>query len=319
MVNQVELQADEEALTRSLETDEPAGDEPPPRSRLASLKTVASALTSGSALVGLILIVVVLVLAIAAPVFALHDPQTQDIRNAMKPPAFIAGGAWTHPLGTDALGRDLWARILYGLRTSLVISFFAVALAVAIGMTVGIVAGYFGGFAESALMRLTDVQMAFPFIILAIAILSVTRPGPVVLVLVLSLSAWPIYARVIRSLVLVDNQADYVLVAKAMGASHGRIIRRYLLRNLLLSVVIMSTLDVATIIVLEALLGFIGLGIQPPTPSLGNIMADGRTYLPLGKWWITTLPGVAILITLLGLNLVGDALQGKLDPRLRRT
>jgi ABC-type dipeptide/oligopeptide/nickel transport system permease subunit len=120
-------------------------------------------------------------------------------------------------------------------------------------------------------------------------------------------------------MVMVDSSSDYVLAAKAMGASHGRLIRRYIVRNLVLSVVIMSTLDIATIIVLEALLGFIGLGIQPPTPSLGNIMADGRSYLPLGQWWITTLPGVAILITLLGLNLIGDSLQSNLDPRLRRT
>lgn len=318
MVNQVELTAEEEALTRAPHGDAAGPAEPLVRSRGASLATVVSALSSPSAIVGIVLVAVVLTLAIAAPVFAIHDPQAQDVRNAMKPPAFLAGGSWQHPLGTDALGRDLWARIVYGLRTSLVISVFAVLLAVAVGTTVGVLAGYFGGALESVLMRVTDVQMAFPFIILAIAILSVTQPRPFVLVLVLSLASWPIYARVIRTLVMVDNQADYVLVAKAMGASHWRVIRRYLLKNLMLSVTIMSTLDIATIIVLESLLGFIGLGIQPPTPSLGNIMADGKNYLALGKWWITTLPGVAILVTLLGLNLLGDALQSRLDPRLSR-
>jgi peptide/nickel transport system permease protein len=318
MVNQVELTAEEEALTRAPHGDAAGSAEPLVRSRGASLATVVSALSSPSAIVGIVLVAVVLILAIAAPVFAIHDPQAQDVRNAMKPPAFLAGGTWEHPLGTDALGRDLWARIVYGLRTSLVISVFAVLLAVAVGTTVGVLAGYFGGALESVLMRVTDVQMAFPFIILAIAILSVTQPGPFVLVLVLSLASWPIYARVIRTLVMVDNQADYILVAKAMGAGHWRVIRRYLLKNLMLSVAIMSTLDIATIIVLESLLGFIGLGIQPPTPSLGNIMADGKNYLALGKWWITTLPGVAILVTLLGLNLLGDALQSRLDPRLSR-
>jgi peptide/nickel transport system permease protein len=283
------------------------------------LRDVLGALSRGSAIVGLILVLLVLVLAIGAPILSLHDPQAIDIKNKAAPPIFLAGGTWDHPLGTDGLGRDLWSRIVYGLRTSLVISVLAVALAVMIGLTVGILAGYFGGASESILMRITDVQMAFPFIILAIAILSVTQPGPLVLILVLCLSTWPIYARVIRTMVMVDSGSDYVLVAKAMGASHWRIIRRYIMRNLLLGVIIMSTLDIATIIVLEALLGFIGLGIQPPTPSLGNIMADGRSYLALGQWWITTLPGVAILITLLGLNLVGDSLQSNLDPRLRRT
>jgi peptide/nickel transport system permease protein len=289
------------------------------REQPTRLRDIVSALSTPSAIIGLVLVLLVVFLAVAAPLVSIHDPQAIDIKNKAAPPVFLPGGSWQHPLGTDGLGRDLWARIVYGLRTSLVISLLAVALAVTIGVTIGIVAGYFGGFAESVLMRLTDVQMAFPFIILAIAILSVTPPGPFVLILVLSLSTWPIYARVIRTLVIVDSGSDYVLVAKAMGASNWRVIRRYLMRNLILGVVIMSTLDIATIIVLEALLGFIGLGIQPPTPSLGNIMADGRSYLALGQWWITTLPGVAILITLLGLNLVGDSLQSNLDPRLRRT
>jgi peptide/nickel transport system permease protein len=293
-----------------------AADEPVRPSRV---RDIVDALSSGSAIVGLVLVLLVIVLAIGAPLLSLHDPQAIDIKNKAALPVFLPGGAWEHPLGTDGLGRDLWARIVYGLRISLLISVLTVALAVTVGTAVGIVAGYFGGFAESALMRITDVQMAFPFIILAIAILSVTQPSPLVLVLVLSLSTWPIYARVIRTMVIVDSESDYVLVAKAMGASHGRIIRRYLLRNLWLGVMIMSTLDIATIIVLEALLGFIGLGVQPPTPSLGNIMADGRNYLALGQWWITTLPGVAIVITLLGLNLLGDSLQSRLDPRLRRT
>lgn len=311
MIEHVDLLASED-----FETTNPAGMADPVRT--TRTHDVVKALSSGGAIVGLLLILLVVILTIGAPILSLHDPQAIDIKNKAAPPIFLSGGDWNHPLGTDGLGRDLWARIVYGLRTSLVISVLTVALAVTIGMTVGIVTGYFGGFAETALMRATDVQMAFPFIILAIAILSVTQPGPLVLILVLSLSTWPIYARVIRTMVIVDSGSDYVLVAKAMGASHWRIIRRYILRNLWLGVLIMSTLDIATIIVLEALLGFIGLGIQPPTPSLGNIMADGRNYLALGQWWITTLPGVAIVITLLGLNLLGDSLQSKLDPRLRR-
>jgi peptide/nickel transport system permease protein len=317
MADQMNLAAENDAVVPVPGTEAVVAPDKAPRA--AGLKEIAGALSSGSAIIGLVLVLIVLILAIGAPLLSLHDPQFIDIKQKMAKPIFLSGGSWDHPLGTDALGRDLWARIIYGLRMSLIISVLAVALAVIMGLTIGILAGYFGGIAESVLMRITDVQMAFPFIILAIAILSVTKPGPLVLVLVLSLSSWPVYARVIRTMVIVDSKSDYVLVAKAMGASHFRIIRRYILRNLLLGVAIMSTLDIATIIVLEALLGFLGLGIQPPTPSLGNIMADGKNYLPLGKWWITTLPGVAILITLLGLNLLGDALQSKLDPRLRRS
>lgn len=273
---------------------------------------------TGATLIGAIMVLIVLIIAIGAPIFALYDPQKQDILNTTAPPAFVHGGSWTHPLGTDALGRDLWSRIVWGLRTSLLVAVPAVILGAGFGVWIGTVAGYFGGIVGTILMRLTDVQMAFPFIILAIAVLSVAQPGPVILVIVLSLSAWPIYARVTRSIVIVDSQSEYVLAARSMGASHLRIILRYLLRNLVVSIAVLSTLDVATMIVLEALLSFLGMGIQPPTPSLGNIMADGREYLALGTWWITTLPGVAILFTLLGLNLLGDGLQSKLDPRLRR-
>jgi peptide/nickel transport system permease protein len=297
-------------------TGEPAGEEaaaPPP----SSLSALVADTFRGGTLAGAVLVAIVLVLAVGAPLFSLHDPQQQDVAHNLLPPVF-QGGSWSHPLGTDALGRDLWARIVYGLRTSLLVSVPAVVLGACIGMAVGLLAGYFGGWVDTVLMRLTDVQMAFPFIILAIAILSVTQPGPGVLIVVLSLSTWPTYARVIRSLVMVDGQSEYVLAARSMGAGHLRIIVRYLLRNLWLSVAVLSTLDVATLIILEALLSFLGLGIQPPTPSLGNVMADGKGYLALGQWWLTTLPGVMILITLLGLNLMGDGLQSRLDPRLRR-
>lgn len=273
---------------------------------------------TGATLVGAVMVLIVIVLAVGAPWFALYDPNKQDVLHSLAPPAFLAGGSWSHPFGTDALGRDLWARIVLGLRTSLLVSIPAVILGAGLGVCVGMLAGYFGGRIDTVLMRLTDVQMAFPFIILAIAILSVTAPSLGVLIVVLSLSAWPIYARVTRSVVMVDGQSEYVLAARSMGAGHVRIILRYLLRNLLISIAVLSTLDIATMIVLEALLSFLGMGIQPPTPSLGNVMADGKEYLVLGVWWIATLPGIVILFTLFGLNLMGDGLQSKLDPRLRR-
>ncbi len=268
----------------------------------------------GSTLVGGILVALVLVVAMGAPLFQIHPPQLQDVSNRLASPAF-AGGSWSHPLGTDGLGRDIWSRIIWGLRTSLIIAIPAVILAAAFGTAVGTLAGYFGRGIDTLLMRITDIQMAFPFIILAIAILSIAQPGPIVLILVLSLSAWPIYARVVRSVAMVDSRSEYVLAARAMGAGHGRIIGRYLLRNLGLSIAVLSTLDIATMIVLEAMLSFLGLGTQPPSISLGSVMSDGREYMPFRIWWITTLPGFAILITLLGLNLMGDGLQTKRDSR----
>jgi peptide/nickel transport system permease protein len=295
---------------------DPGGSGAPARRRRTGAR-LRESLTSYT-LVGAILVAIVLLLCLTAPLVAGHNPVQQDVGNRLQVPVFMHGGSWAHPLGTDGLGRDLWARIVYGLRTSLLISIPAVAIAAILGVLIGITAGYFGGVLGAALMRLTDVQMAFPFIILGITLLSVYSPGPVTLIVVLSLSAWPIYARIIRSIALVDGRSEYVLAARSMGASHWRILTRYLLRNVVVSVLILSTLDIASVIILEALLSFLGLGIQPPGMSLGTVMADGKDYLLNGVWWITTMPGVMILITLLGLNLLGDGLQGKFDPRLRR-
>jgi len=271
---------------------------------------------SGYTLVGAVLVALVVLIAFVAPIVAVRSPLTQDVTHRLVAPVF-AGGTWGHPLGTDGLGRDLLARIVYGLRTSLMISVPAVLIAGTLGVTVGVLAGYFGGYVNAVLMRMTDIQMAFPFIILAITILSVFSPGPIILVIVLSLSAWPIYARIVRSIALVDGKSEYVLAARAMGASHMRIVVRYLLRNLIVSLLILSTLDIAAMIILEALLSFLGLGIQPPGMSLGTVMGDGKDYLSTGVWWITTVPGVVILVVLLGLNLMGDGLQSKFDPRLK--
>jgi peptide/nickel transport system permease protein len=306
------LAADTDAAAPVLWT----GTDPAPR---RALTRSTRGRLQASAVAGGILVGLVLILAVGARLFQIHPPQLQDVANRLAPPAFMQGGSWDHPLGTDGLGRDLWSRILWGLRTSLIIAIPAVILAAAFGTAIGTLAGYFGRTTDAVLMRLTDIQMAFPFIILAIAILSVAQPGPVILIIVLSLSAWPIYARVVRSVAMVDSRSEYVLAARAMGASHSRVLFRYLLRNLGLSIVVLSTLDIATMIVLEAMLSFLGLGTQPPAISLGSVMSDGREYMPLGTWWITTLPGFAILITLLGLNLLGDGLQSKLDPRMRKS
>ncbi|NMC14798.1 MAG: ABC transporter permease [Chloroflexi bacterium] len=271
-----------------------------------------------SAFIGVLMVLVVIILSIAAPLIAPYDPEEQNIKNAFIPPSWEEGGSPDYLLGTDALGRDLYSRIIFGLRTSLAISVSAVILLLTIGVSVGLVAGYYGGgFLDNLLMRLTDIQMALPFIVLAITILSVFEPSIPVLIVVLALVQWPLYARVIRGMVLIERETDYILAAKAMGASDFRILTRYLLRNIIVAVLILSTLDMAAMIIGEATLSFMGLGVQPPTPSLGNIMADGRLKLSL-YWWITTLPGVVIFFTILGLNLFGDGMQMVIDPKLRK-
>jgi peptide/nickel transport system permease protein len=271
-----------------------------------------------TAFIGATMILVVLIVAVFCPLLAPYDPEAQNVKEAFLPPMWQEGGTSSHVLGTDALGRDLLSRIMYGLRTSLAISVSSVAILLIIGVTVGMLAGYYGGgVLDTLLMRVTDVQMALPFIVLAITILAVLEPTVPVLIFVLALVQWPLYARVIRGIVLIEREADYVLAAKAMGASDLRILSRYLLRNILVAVLILSTLDMATLMIGEATLSFIGLGVQPPTPSLGNIMADGRLKLAL-YWWITTLPGGVIFFTILGLNLFGDGMQMILDPKLRK-
>ena len=282
------------------------------------LKKLVGLFPNWSSFIGACMILVVLIIAIGAPILAPYDPEEQNVKRAFTPPMWEEGGTPAHILGTDALGRDLLSRIMYGLRTSLAISVSSVILLLTIGVSIGLLAGYYGGgIMDTILMRLTDLQMALPFIVLAITILAVLEPTIPVLIFVLALVQWPLYARVIRGIVLIERGADYVLAAKAMGASDFRILTRYLLRNIIIAVLILSTLDMAALMIGEATLSFIGLGVQPPTPSLGNIMADGRLKLAL-YWWITTLPGVVIFFTILGLNLFGDGMQMILDPRLRK-
>jgi peptide/nickel transport system permease protein len=270
--------------------------------------------------VGLALVVIALTCGIFAPWVAPHDPLEQDMKSRLAAPFWIGGEEYQpqYILGTDQVGRDLLSRIIFGIRTSLIISFAAVAVAVLIGVTVGLLAGFFSpGWIDTVLMRITDIQLAFPFIVLAISILTLVRPSVPLIIVVLSLAAWPLYARVIRSIIITEKNADYVTAAQAMGASDGRVIVNYIARNAIPPVFIVATIDIATMAVFEALLSFIQLGVQPPGISLGNIMADGKNYIAMA-WWITGLPGFAILFAVLGFNLVGDALQSYIDPKLRR-
>lgn len=269
-------------------------------------------------IVGGIIILILVVVAISAPCMAPYDPEDQDVANSLMPIMSMEGGSSDHILGTDALGRDLLSRLIFGLRTSLFIGFASVIIGVGFGTFIGLIAGYFGGWIDTLLMRLVDMQLAFPVLILAVIILTVAPPSIPTLLLVFSLALWPVYARVVRVWTIVEKQAEYVTAGRMVGASHLRVIFNYLCRVLVPLVAIIGTVDIATIIILEAILGFLGLGVQPPTPSWGNIIADGRIYITTA-WWISFLPGLAIFVSVFSLNLFVDGLQeGTKLERIRK-
>jgi len=259
------------------------------------------------------LLVLLVSLALLAPFIAL-DPLAQSLRDRLLPPAWIEEGSMKHLFGTDQLGRDLLGRLLIGLRVSLVIGLVAATSSALIGVTLGMLAGYFRGATESVIMRLADIQLAFPLLVLAIAILALVGGSLIPLVLVLSLFGWAVYARVVRAAVLVQRQMDYVSAARTAGASHLRIMFRHLLPNVTATVLVLWTFSVAQMVVLEGALSFLGLGVRPPAPSIGGIMSDGRQLLELA-WWLTVVPGTALVALVVAFNALGDDLRDWLDPR----
>jgi peptide/nickel transport system permease protein len=256
------------------------------------------------------------VTAAAAPVLAPHDPVRQSLRLRLKPPTMEAADGRAHPLGTDHLGRDVLSRVIYGSRVSLVIGFAAVGVGSLIGATLGIVAGYRRGWFDTVVMTVADAQLAFPFILLAIGIIAVLGPSFPTLVVVVGLSGWMTYARVLRAQVLVLRSREFVDAIHGLGGSTLRIILRHILPNVLSSLVVIATLELARAIVLEATLSFLGLGIQPPTPSWGGMIQEGREYLD-SAWWISTFPGLVLMLSSLIVSRLGDWLRDVLDPTLR--
>jgi peptide/nickel transport system permease protein len=269
-----------------------------------------------TALFGLLVVLGVILAAVLAPLFAPFDPLEQDIGQRLREPGWQDAQGRVHVLGTDHLGRDILSRIVYGSRIALLVGLAAVLISGILGMVIGLVAGYFGGRVDDFLMRLADVQLAFPFILLAIAVIGVLGPSLRNIIIVIGVSSWVVYARVVRGEVLSIREREYVQAAVALGSRHGRVLRQHVLPNTLTPWLVVATLDMARVIVIESALSFLGLGVQPPTPTWGGMLADGRVYLSTA-WWLATFPGLAILVTVLGINLFGDGLRDTLDPRLK--
>lgn len=268
------------------------------------------------AVIGVIILGVVVVVALAAAWIAPHNPNEQVLERRLLPPAWLEDGVRSHPLGTDHLGRDILSRMIYGSRISLAVGFSAVLISGLLGIGVGLIAGYYGRVYEAAIMRLVDIQLAFPFILLALAIIGVLGPGLRNVILVLGVAGWMVYARVVRGQVLSVREREFVEAARAIGASDFRIIRRHVLPNTLAPVIIVATFAVATCIITEASLTFFGLGVEATIPTWGSMLSDGRAYMGTA-WWLTTFPGLAMMLTVLSLNVIGDWLREYIDPRMR--
>jgi peptide/nickel transport system permease protein len=256
------------------------------------------------------------VMAVAAPWLAPHDPERQSLRARLAAPTLEGADGRAHPLGTDHLGRDVLSRVIYGARVSLVIGFAAVAVGSLVGASLGVLAGFRGGWTDSVIMTLADAQLAFPFVLLAIGIIAVLGPSFPTLILVIGLSGWVGYARVLRSQVIVLRSREFVDAIHALGGSIARIVLKHILPNVVSSLIVIATLELARAVVLEATLSFLGLGIQPPTPSWGGMIQEGREYLDTA-WWISTFPGLVLMSMSLVVSRAGDWLRDVLDPTLR--
>jgi ABC-type dipeptide/oligopeptide/nickel transport system permease subunit len=265
--------------------------------------------------IGALVLLMVIGGAIFAGQIAPHEPNKQRLLARFKPPFWMTGGSMQYPLGTDNVGRDIWSRILHGSRISLVVGFAAVCVSLSIGVTLGLLSGFLGGRTDSTVMAVVDIMLAFPQLILAFAMVAMLGPGIGNIVLVLGLTGWERYARVVRAEVLALREREFVQAARALGVSNTRIIFRHILPNTFSLVIVMATLQTAQAILAEAALSFLGLGTGLTYPSWGQMIALGRDFVNVA-WWMTTFPGLAILLTVLAINLVGDRIRDVLDPRV---
>ncbi|MCW5849482.1 MAG: ABC transporter permease [Anaerolineae bacterium] len=268
-------------------------------------------------LIGAVIVTVVVVIAILAPTIAPLDPTKLNLGKRLLPPIWITGSDPTFLLGTDQLGRDMLSRLLWGSRISAVVGVAAVALSALIGVTLGLVSGFFGGWVDILISRALDSFMAIPFIVLALAVVSVLGGSLVNIIIVLGFTGWVSFARVVRGEVLTVRERDYVTAARSIGQRNRPILVRHILPNVIGSIIVLATLDVAVAIIAESSLSYLGLGVQPPTVTWGLMLADGRDHLAT-SWWLSTFPGLAISITVLGIIFLGDWLRDVLDPRLKK-
>jgi peptide/nickel transport system permease protein len=274
----------------------------PPRSSPARIVRSAPPMV----LAGALMTTLVVATALLAPVLARVPYDEQDLTRSLLPPFWLPGGDLTYPLGTDFLGRDLFSRLLFGARTSLIVGIAAVVLSGSIGSALGLVAGYTSGLVDSAVMRLVDLQLAFPPIVLAIGVLTMVEPGLVTIAIVLGVIGWVQYARVMRAQTLTLREREFVVAARVMGADGTRILARHILPNALGPVLVIATINVSAMILAEASLSFLGIGVRPPTPAWGTMLSESRDVFHLA-WWNAVFPGLAIVWTVFGINLLGDA------------
>jgi peptide/nickel transport system permease protein len=271
---------------------------------------------SRAAITGLSIVGLVVVIAVTAPWLAPRNPRAVNVANTLRAPVWAQGGDPAHLLGTDSLGRDVLSRVMYGARISLLVGVATVVIAGIVGVLLGLTSGYYGGAVDDTIMRIAEIQMAFPFILLALLVMAILGPGLVNIILVLGISGWVAYGRVVRGQVLQLRSSEFVEAARAMGANHWRVVFRHVLPNTIAPIIIIATFMMASAIVSEAALTFLGLGVEATTPTWGIMLAEGRDYLQVA-WWSATFPGLAITATVLGVNVLGDWLRDVLDPRLR--
>ena len=281
-----------------------------------NLRRVRLRLRSYPLIPAFVLLVLLIFPAITADWLAPHDPVHGSVKDRRQPPVFF-GGTWKYPLGTDRIGRDILSRIMYGARVSLSISLVGIFVGGIIGASLGMLAGYFGGWIDIVIMRLVDISLALPAILLALVLAAATGPSFQTIIVVVAFVLWALYARQVRGEVLSIRERDFVARARVAGASQMRVMVRHILPNVTSTIIVLATLQVGSVIILEAALSFLGLGIPRPTPAWGIMVADGRQLI-VSAWWISFFPGLAITLTVFSLNLLGDWLRDRLDPKLKQ-
>jgi peptide/nickel transport system permease protein len=263
------------------------------------------------AVAGGLIVAVMLVVALLAPLLAPYDPSAIQVSSILMPPSPV------HLLGTDALGRDVLSRMIYGTQISLLVGFVAVGIAVLIGVIVGALAGYYPGWLDTLFMRLVDIMLSVPTFFLILAVIALVGPNLINIMVVIGVTSWMGVARLVRGEFLALKESDYVIAARALGVPARRIIFSHILPNAMAPVYVSTILGIAAAVLVESSLSFLGLGVQPPTPSWGNILTDGKANIEIA-WWLSLFPGLAILVTVLGYNLLGEGLRDALDPRLKK-